>query len=130
MNNILTRITNGEGEEGDIEKLEELCSTIRDASLCQLGGSAPNPVLSTINYFREEYEQHIKEKRCTAGVCKELITYRIDKDKCTGCTLCDKNCPVQVISGEPKKTYTIDESGCIKCGICYEVCKFDAVEVI
>ena len=130
MHNILTRITEGKGVEGDIEKLEELCHTIRDASLCQLGGSAPNPVLSTIDYFREEYERHIKEKQCAAGVCKELITYRIDKDKCTGCTLCDKNCPVQVISGEPKKTYTIDESGCIKCGICYEVCKFDAVEVI
>ena len=129
MNDILTRITNGEGENSDIEKLEELCRTIRDTSLCQLGGSAPNPALSTINYFREEYEQHIKEKRCAAGVCKELITYRINKDKCTGCTLCAKNCPVQVISGEPKKVYTIDKSGCIKCGICHEVCKFDAVEV-
>ncbi len=130
MHNILSDICEGRGEEGDIEKLEELCGTIKEMSLCQLGGSAPNPVLSTINYFREEYEQHIKEKRCVAGVCKTLIEYRIDDDKCTGCTLCAKNCPAECISGEPKKIYTIDGTKCIKCGICYEVCKFDAVEVI
>jgi len=129
MHGVLERICNGEGRKGDIEQLGELCRTIRDTSLCKLGGTAPNPVLSTIQYFREEYEQHIEEKRCAAGVCKELITFRIDKDKCTGCTLCAKNCPAQVISGEPKKIYTIDELGCIKCGICYDVCKFDAVEV-
>jgi NADH:ubiquinone oxidoreductase subunit F (NADH-binding)/NAD-dependent dihydropyrimidine dehydrogenase PreA subunit len=130
MHNMLSKICEGRGEEGDIEKLEELCGTIKEMSLCQLGGSAPNPVLSTINYFREEYEQHIKEKRCVAGVCKVLIEYRIDEDKCTGCTLCAKDCPVECISGEPKKIYTIDGTKCIKCGICYEVCKFDAVEVI
>jgi NAD-dependent dihydropyrimidine dehydrogenase PreA subunit len=130
MHNMLEGICEGRGKEGDIEKLEELCGTILETSLCQLGGSAPNPVLSTINYFREEYEQHIKEKRCAAGVCKTLIEYRIDEDKCTGCTLCAKNCPVECISGEPKKIYEIDGKKCIKCGICYEVCKFDAVEVI
>jgi NADH:ubiquinone oxidoreductase subunit F (NADH-binding)/NAD-dependent dihydropyrimidine dehydrogenase PreA subunit len=130
MHNMLADICEGRGKEGDIEKLEELCGTILETSLCQLGGSAPNPVLSTINYFREEYEQHIKEKQCAAGVCKTLIEYRIDEDKCTGCTLCAKNCPVECISGEPKKIYEIDGNKCIKCGICYEVCKFDAVEVI
>ncbi len=129
VHGVLERICNGEGRDGDIERLEELCRTIRDTSLCQLGGTAPNPVLSTIGYFREEYEQHIEEKRCAAGVCKALVTYRIDEGNCTGCTLCAKNCPVKAISGETKKVHVIDEDICIKCGICYDVCKFDAVEV-
>ena len=130
MSNILNRICKGEGQAGDVERLEELCSTVQDTSLCQLGGSAPNPVMSTINYFREEYEEHIKENRCRAGVCKALIEYTISADNCTGCTLCFKNCPVDAITGEKKQVHVIDPGKCIKCGICYEVCKFDAVEVI
>ncbi|MCK4236123.1 MAG: NAD(P)H-dependent oxidoreductase subunit E, partial [Candidatus Krumholzibacteria bacterium] len=130
LNNILTRICNGEGKKGDIETLEELCHTVQEASLCQLGASAPNPVLSTINYFRDEYEQHIRKKKCPAGVCKALITYSIDEANCTGCTLCAKQCPADAITGEPKAVHAIDGDKCIKCGICYEVCKFDAVEVI
>jgi NADH:ubiquinone oxidoreductase subunit F (NADH-binding)/(2Fe-2S) ferredoxin/NAD-dependent dihydropyrimidine dehydrogenase PreA subunit len=128
LNNILTRICEGKGQEGDIELLQELSSTIADTSLCQLGATAPNPVLSTIRYFREEYEQHIKEKKCSAGVCKELISYSIN-DNCTGCTLCAIKCPTNAISGDKKKLHTIDSSLCIKCGICYEVCNFNAVEV-
>jgi len=130
LEHILSRICGGAGEEGDIEKLEELCETIAETSLCQLGGSAPNPVLSTIRYFRDEYEEHIRDKRCRAGVCKPLIEYRIDPDACTGCALCLRNCPVDAIAGEPKKTHVIDPDKCIKCGICYEVCRFDAVEVV
>jgi len=130
MSNILNRLCNGEGRAGDIERLEELCTTVQDTSLCQLGGSAPNPVMSTINYFREEYEEHIKENKCRAGVCKALIVYSISADNCTGCTLCFKNCPVDAITGEKKQLHVIDPGKCIKCGICYEVCNFDAVEVI
>jgi len=129
MSGILNRICDGEGKEGDIELLEELCDTIKDTALCQLGATAPNPVLSTIKYFRDEYEAHIKEKRCPAGVCKALIHYEIVPDKCTGCMLCARNCPVDAIEGEPKKVHKIDTNKCIKCGVCYEVCNFDAVEV-
>jgi NADH:ubiquinone oxidoreductase subunit F (NADH-binding)/NAD-dependent dihydropyrimidine dehydrogenase PreA subunit len=130
MSGILGRICDGEGRAGDIERLEELCATVREASLCQLGGSAPNPVMSTIEYFRDEYEEHISEKRCRAGICKPLIEYRIIADACTGCALCFKNCPVDAIAGEKKKVHVIDPEECIKCGICYEVCNFNAVEVI
>ena len=128
LNNILNRICNGQGQDGDIELLEDICDTVQDASLCQLGGSAPNPVLSTIRYFREEYEEHIKQKKCRAGVCKPLITYSINND-CTGCMVCAKNCPVNAISGVNKEIHSIDTQKCIKCGICFEVCKFNAVEV-
>jgi NADH:ubiquinone oxidoreductase subunit F (NADH-binding)/(2Fe-2S) ferredoxin/NAD-dependent dihydropyrimidine dehydrogenase PreA subunit len=128
LQNILRRICSGDGKEGDIEFLEETSKTIIDASLCQLGGSAPNPVLSTIRYFREEYEEHIKEKKCRGGVCKPLIYYSINEN-CTGCQVCFRQCPVNAISGVKKELHTIDPEKCIKCGICYEVCKFNAVEV-
>ncbi len=127
MEEILERITKGEGKERDIELLEEIGIILEDGALCGLGQSAANPVLSTIRYFREEYEAHIKEKRCPAGVCKELIEYEIDEEKCTGCALCVKVCPSEAVSGELKEPHKIDSSKCIKCGICYEVCRFDAV---
>lgn len=129
LTNTLKRICSGKGKQGDIEFLEETSKTIIDASLCQLGGSAPNPVLSTLRYFREEYEEHIKEKKCRGGVCKPLIQYTIN-DNCTGCHVCFIRCPVNSISGETKKLHAIDHKTCIKCGICYEVCKFNAVEVM
>jgi NADH:ubiquinone oxidoreductase subunit F (NADH-binding)/(2Fe-2S) ferredoxin/NAD-dependent dihydropyrimidine dehydrogenase PreA subunit len=128
LQNVLGRICSGEGKPGDIEFLEETSKTIIDASLCQLGGSAPNPVLSTIRYFREEYEEHIKKKKCRGGVCKPLIRYSINKE-CTGCRVCFRQCPVNAISGVKKELHVIDPGTCIKCGICYEVCKFNAVEV-
>jgi NADH:ubiquinone oxidoreductase subunit F (NADH-binding)/NADH:ubiquinone oxidoreductase subunit E len=126
--NTLKRICSGEGKQGDIDFLEETSKTIIDASLCQLGGSAPNPVLSTLRYFREEYEEHIKEKKCRGGVCKSLITYSINQN-CTGCRVCARQCPVEAISGEKKEIHKINLKKCIKCGVCYEVCKFNAVEV-
>ncbi|MDX9761949.1 MAG: NADH-ubiquinone oxidoreductase-F iron-sulfur binding region domain-containing protein, partial [Desulfomonilia bacterium] len=129
MKQILTDITEGRGKEGDIELLEELCEVLSYGALCGLGSSAPNPVLSTIKYFREEYEAHIRDKRCPAGVCRELVTFRIDADACTGCTLCAKQCPQACITGERKKAHVIDQSTCIKCGVCRDVCKFDAVRV-
>ncbi len=129
LSQVLERICRGEGRDGDIEFLEEVCETVRDTSLCQLGGSAPNPVLSTLRYFREEYEEHIREKKCRAGVCKALITYSIDAEACTGCHACVKPCPTNAITGDPKGVHVIDESKCIRCGVCYEVCKFDAVTI-
>jgi NADH-quinone oxidoreductase subunit F len=129
MSGILTRICGGEGREGDIGLLEELCGTIGETSLCQLGATAVNPVMSTIRYFREEYEEHIREKRCRAGACKALVTYRILADRCTGCLACLKPCPSHAITGERKKVHVIDTALCIKCGICFEACTYDAVEV-
>ena len=127
MLEILERITKGEGKEGDIELLEELCYSIKDGALCGLGQTAPNPVLTTIKYFRSEYEAHINEKKCPAGECSDLIEYKILPEKCRGCTLCARNCPVDAISGTVKQPHTIDTQKCIKCGKCYSSCKFDAI---
>ncbi len=129
MLEILTRITEGKGKEGDIEFLEELGYAIKDASQCGLGQTLPNPVLSTIDNFRDEYEAHIKNKKCPAHVCKALISFHIDPDKCTGCTVCAIKCPADAISGNRKEPHIIDQDKCIKCGICYTVCKFDSVKV-
>jgi NADH-quinone oxidoreductase subunit F len=129
MRKILDRITDGKGEETDIDTLEWMGQAIIDGSLCALGGSAPNPVLSTLRYFRDEYEAHIKDKKCPAGVCKALITYDIDPEACTGCHVCARICPTAAASGEKKKLHAIDQEKCIRCGACYEACKFDAVTV-
>ena len=127
MLEMLERITKGEGKEGDIELLEELCYSIKDGALCGLGQTAPNPVLTTIKYFRNEYEAHIKDKKCPSGECSDLVSYRIIEDKCKGCTLCARNCPVDAISGTVKQPHIIDQTACIKCGKCYSSCKFDAI---
>ena len=129
MLEVLTRITEGNGQAGDIELLEELCYSIKDGALCGLGQTAPNPVLTTIQYFRDEFEAHIAEKKCPAHECTALVTYEINPDKCIGCTKCAKNCPVGAITGAVKSAHTIDTSICIKCGKCAENCRFGAVEV-
>ena len=127
MLEILTDICEGNGKAGDIELLEELGAMLQKFSLCGLGTSAPNPVLTTILYFRDEYESHIKDKKCPAGVCKNLFYYEIDEDACNGCTLCAKKCPEEAITGELKKLHKMDHDKCIKCGICYDACIFDAL---
>jgi len=129
MLEILERITQGEGKEGDIELLEQLALKVKEGSLCGLGQTAPNPVLTTIKYFRNEYEAHIKDKKCPAKQCKALITYIIDEEKCKSCGLCAKKCPVSAISGDKKQAYHIDQSACIKCGNCEQVCPFDAIDI-
>jgi len=129
MLEILTRITEGEGKEGDIEMLEDLSYKIRESSLCGLGQTAPNPVLTTIKYFRDEYEAHINDKKCPAAVCKPLLTYEVIADKCTGCTVCAKNCPTNAIDGARKEIHFIRQEDCIHCGSCFTKCKFDAIKV-
>jgi len=126
---VLTRICSGEGREDDIELLEDLCEVIGSASLCGLGTSAPNPVLSTLRYFREEYETHIQRKKCPAKVCRPLLTYTIYAEACVGCTACRKVCPVEAITGERKATHNVNTKLCIRCGQCLEACRFDAVKV-
>ncbi|MEG6568964.1 NADH-quinone oxidoreductase subunit NuoF [Thermoanaerobacterium thermosaccharolyticum] len=127
MLELLNKITSGKGEEGDIEKLETLANSIKASSLCGLGQTAPNPVLSTLRYFRDEYEAHIKEKRCPAGVCQALLRFRINPEKCKGCGICAKNCPTNAISGKVKQPHVIDQDKCIKCGTCMDKCPFDAI---
>jgi NADH:ubiquinone oxidoreductase subunit F (NADH-binding)/(2Fe-2S) ferredoxin/ferredoxin len=129
MLDFLERFSRGEGTVEEIDELESLAQGIQDGSLCALGGSAPNPVLTTLRYFRDEYVAHIVDKKCPAGVCKALITYRIDPEACTGCGLCVRNCPQSCITGEKKKPHQIDQAACIRCGMCLDSCKFDAVKV-
>jgi NADH-quinone oxidoreductase subunit F len=127
MLEILDRITNSEGQQGDVEKLEDLAYQIKDNSLCGLGQTAPNPVLTTIKYFRDEYEAHIFHKKCPAKVCRPLLTYMVDPEKCTGCLVCLKNCPSNAITGERKKVHFIHQDKCTKCGVCYSKCKFESI---
>ncbi len=129
MLEILTRITHGNGKESDIETLIELSNQIKDSSLCGLGQTAPNPVLTTIKYFRDEYEAHIRDKKCPAKNCKSLLKYEIITEACTGCMLCKKVCPVNAISGEKKLPHLIDQTLCTKCGMCYSKCKFKAISI-
>ncbi len=124
---ILEKITSGNGTMEDLDKMEELCYSIKSTALCGLGQTAPNPVLSTLNYFRDEYEAHVRDKVCPAGVCKKLVKYEIVADKCKGCSLCAKKCPVGAISGEIKSPFTIDSDKCVKCGVCMDSCKFGAI---
>jgi NADH-quinone oxidoreductase subunit F len=129
MLEILTRITTGNGEEKDIAELEELAAKIRVSSLCGLGQTAPNPVLTTLRYFRSEYDDHIRNKRCAAKKCKALIRFDVIAETCTGCMLCAKVCPTKAARGERKKLHSIDQAACIQCGLCYEACRFDAIEI-
>jgi ferredoxin len=127
MLEIVTRITKGEGRVGDIELLERLAQDVGRTSLCGLGQTAPNPVLTTLRYFREEYEEHINERRCRAGACNELSTFVIDNELCKGCGACKKHCPALAITGEIKGMHEIDPDRCIKCGVCVGHCAFDAI---
>lgn len=130
MLEILEKITSGNGEENDLLLLEDLAYKVKETSLCGLGQTAPNPVLTTLKYFRDEYEAHIKEKRCPAHSCTALLTYTIIEDNCIGCTICAQKCPVNAISGKVKEPHKIDQDACIKCGLCYDSCKFNAIEKI
>ncbi len=129
MQEILTRLTEGKGRQGDVELLEELCLAIKDGALCGLGQTAPNPVLTTIRYFREEYDRHIQDKKCPAGECPALRSYRVKADKCRGCTLCARKCPVGAIRGQAGQVHEIDPEMCIRCDQCRQLCRFDAITV-
>ncbi len=124
---FIDKVTKGEAEMEDVDKIKELCAHMKSTSLCALGQSTPNPVISTMHYFEDEYIAHVKDKTCPSGVCKDLLKYQILPDKCKGCTLCARNCPVDAISGSPKKPHVIDRKKCIKCGLCMRNCKFDAI---
>jgi NADH:ubiquinone oxidoreductase subunit F (NADH-binding) len=129
LHELLDRIIQGNGEEEDLERLKNLSYVIKDTSLCGLGQSSPNPVLSTMEYFMNEYEAHVRDKKCPAGECKALMNYIINEENCVGCTACARACPVGAITGERKMLHVIDQAICIKCGACLEKCKFDAVEI-
>jgi len=126
---ILTGLTEGAGAPGDLAQLHRLSEAMRKASLCGLGQTAPNPVLTTLQYFAEEYREHIEDHRCSAGVCRELVEFWIDAEKCNGCTACVRSCPVDSIAGEKKQPHLIDAGQCIRCGACRATCKFGAVLV-
>lgn len=128
LHELITDVTEGKATEETITLIEELCETVEAGSLCALGTTAMNPVLSTLKFFRDEYMEHVHNKRCPAGVCKELITYEIT-DACTGCMVCKKRCPESCITGDKKQLHVIDNDKCIKCGICKDVCKYDAVRI-
>ncbi|MFO8111209.1 MAG: NADH-ubiquinone oxidoreductase-F iron-sulfur binding region domain-containing protein, partial [Desulfosalsimonadaceae bacterium] len=129
MREILDNFSHGIGSEKDIEDLQSLAKAVQDGALCALGTSAPNPCLTTLKFFKDEYVAHVRDQKCPAGVCKDLITYYIDPEACTGCRSCAKHCPQECITGEKKKPHVIDADNCIRCGICMETCKFGAVLV-
>ena len=130
LRDILARICEGKGREGDLEELERLCQDVRTGSLCGLGQTAPNPVLSTLRFFRDEYEAHIREHRCPAKKCKGLFRYEIDPEKCTGCGICAKNCQVKAITGERRKPHLIDPEICVRCGVCFAKCPYSAINKV
>ena len=127
MHEILVKITEGKGTLEDLDHLDSLARMIKDTALCGLGQTAPNPIISTMKFFRNEYLEHVIEKKCAAGECKALLKYSIDPDNCIGCTKCKKVCPVECIEGKVKEVHVIDQDKCISCGACYDVCKFNAV---